>query len=69
MCCFYLKSACPNGRPPRPSNKQEVITWYKELEAPKGAGINKTTRLPVDYFHGNYSYFINSIYLFYSVYY
>lgn len=40
------------GRPPRPSNKEDVLKWFRETELPKGSGLDPRTKQLADYFHG-----------------
>ncbi|XP_070544779.1 SH2 domain-containing protein 4B-like [Ptychodera flava] len=40
------------GRPARPKCRGDVIQWIKEVEAPKGVGIDPTTNKVAEWFHG-----------------
>jgi SH2 domain-containing protein 4A len=44
--------SCPQGRPYRPATKDDVIRWYKEVEQPKGAGLDPVTKQTATYFYG-----------------
>jgi len=32
------------------------MAWYREVEQPKGIGLDPSTRRPADYFYGKYSH-------------
>ncbi|CAJ0936836.1 unnamed protein product, partial [Mesorhabditis belari] len=48
-----LREAIKNlPRPPRPKNKEEIVTWFKKNELPRGTGLDPKTGLPAPWFHG-----------------
>ncbi|ELU10034.1 hypothetical protein CAPTEDRAFT_103580 [Capitella teleta] len=40
------------GLASKPSNKQDVVTWFKEYEVPKGAGLESKSQKVAPWFHG-----------------
>ncbi|CAJ0565699.1 unnamed protein product, partial [Mesorhabditis spiculigera] len=48
-----LREAIKNlPRPPRPKNRDEIISWFKKNELGRGTGFDPKTGLPAPWFHG-----------------
>lgn len=52
MECCCVDRGCPEGRPPRPVSKEDVVKWYTEVEKPRGTGLDPATKQTADYFYG-----------------
>jgi len=47
--------SCPPGRPARPADEQAARAWYREVEEPRGSGVDLSTNRLADYFYGEYN--------------
>ena len=52
--CFvwFVRWWCPPGRPTRPTDREAAKAWFREVEAPKGVGLDPSTQQLADYFYG-----------------
>ena len=52
---WLQRRSCPTGRSPRPPDKDAVEAWYVEVEEPRGAGLDPSTKQKADYFYGMFA--------------
>jgi len=49
---WFVRWWCPPGRPTRPTDREAAKAWFREVEAPKGVGLDPSTQQLADYFYG-----------------
>ena len=55
--CYVISfRGAPHGRAPRPASQDDAMRWYKEVEEPRGAGVDAKTKRQADYFYGRSVY-------------
>ena len=55
VSCCPLQCRKPlKGRGTKPADKQAVVSWFKETEEPRGAGLDPKTQQVAKWFHGRY---------------